>query len=181
MSEKKVIGRNVGIALGILCIILVAGIAGAVANYTMVVNNKDNIIQTKDSEIQTLTNQKNQLQTWLTGNITNLGSQITSLQNQLNTLKAPKLISALNSEDVHTGTWHLHVWGAVWNVGTDTAYNCRIHVVAYQDSTVRADTYIILGTISGEGWKWVDENPVYYVGGGALASWTLTLEWTTTP
>lgn len=41
MSQKKVIGRSVAIALGIACIILVAGIGGALAYYTMQINNKD--------------------------------------------------------------------------------------------------------------------------------------------
>lgn len=41
MSEKKVVGRSVAIALGIACILLIAGIGGAMAYYTMQVNNKD--------------------------------------------------------------------------------------------------------------------------------------------
>jgi hypothetical protein len=41
MSEKKMVGRNVAIALGIVCIILVAGIGGAMAYYTGQINNKN--------------------------------------------------------------------------------------------------------------------------------------------
>lgn len=40
MSEKKVVGRNVAIALGIICIILVVGLVGAVANYTSIISEK---------------------------------------------------------------------------------------------------------------------------------------------
>jgi hypothetical protein len=46
MSEKipppkKMVSRSVAVALGIVCIILVAGLGGAVAYYTIKINNKD--------------------------------------------------------------------------------------------------------------------------------------------
>jgi len=40
-SEKKVIGRNVAIALGIVCIILIVSLGGAMAYYTMTINEKN--------------------------------------------------------------------------------------------------------------------------------------------
>jgi len=270
MSEKKIVGRNVAIALGIIAIILLVGLVGAIANYTSIINGKDNTITTKDSQIQTLTNQKNQLQTWLDGNktllnqtqtwlngnltlINTLNAQITNLQDQIDSLnqtyldyisthshsdseyntlqsayndyiashshtnseydslqsdynnyvathhhtdseydalksdidalKAPKLIQVhLMSDDVrHVYPWdpdhHLHVYGYVCNVGTNTAYSSKIHVVAYQSGGVVAiDTYITLGTINGESWTSKDSS-IYY-SGSELVSWTLTLEWT---
>lgn len=200
MSEKKVVSRNVAIALGITCVIIAAGLVGAVANYMSIINKKDNIIATKDSQIQTLTSQKNQLQTWLNENLTlintlnaqitnmqnqisNLNSQITSLENQINALKAPKLTGVdLNGEDNRPflATPYLHVHGYICNMGTNTAYNSRIHVVAYQSGGVTAiDTYITLGIISGQSCKSIDSK-VYY-SGSALTSWSLPLEWTDTP
>lgn len=236
MSEKKVVSRNIAITLGIICIIFLVGLVGAVVNYTAMINSRDNTISTKDSQIQTLTNQKNQLQTcldgnmtllntiiaerdhlqvWLDGNITyynsligSLNSQITSLQNQIsslnsqvsslnaqiedlqdriaslqseiNTLEAPKLIKVnlrANDSRPWIGTPYLHVYGEICNVGTNTAYNCKLHVVAYQSGGVVAlNTYINLGTIYGESWKSVDSN-IYY-NGDALTSWTITPEWT---
>jgi chaperonin cofactor prefoldin len=222
MSEKRVVSRNVAIALGIIVVIVLAGLVGAAANYTSIINDKD-------SQIRTLTNQKNQLQTWLNGNktalsqiskilnqtrewldgnltyykslvnskdseianlqnqISNLNSQVNSLnaqiinlQNQINSLKAPKLIPIdLRAEDNRPWlrTPYLHVHGYVCNVGTNTAYNSKIHVVAYQSGGVEAiNTYINLGTMYGESWKSVDAN-IYY-SGSALTSWTLRLEWT---
>jgi len=119
--------------------------------------------------------------TWLNGNVTKYESQIASLQAQINALKAAKLILVnLQSEDVNrpwVGGSYLHVYGEVCNVGTNIAYNCRLHVVAYQSGGVIAiDTYIVLGVINGESWVTV-EAKIYYTG-SALTSWTITPEWT---
>jgi hypothetical protein len=82
--EKKVVSRTVAIALGVVCIILVAGLGGAIAYYTTTINGKDNTITT-------ITNQKNQLQTYLNGNETLLNqtqrwllSNITAYDNYVN-------------------------------------------------------------------------------------------------
>jgi len=66
MSEKKVVSRNVAIALGIIIIIVLVGLVGAMVNYTSIINNKDTTIQTKESQIQTLTNQKTNFKHGLT-------------------------------------------------------------------------------------------------------------------
>ncbi|MCJ7559931.1 hypothetical protein MUO79_04855 [Candidatus Bathyarchaeota archaeon] len=62
-SQKKVVGRTVAIALGMVCIVLVAGLVGAIAVYTPMVNNlesqtaeKDNTISSLNSQISALTN-----------------------------------------------------------------------------------------------------------------------------
>lgn len=84
MSEKKTVRRSVAIALGIVCIIFVAGIGGVMAYYTMQINNKDSAhndylathshansdyssLSTQNANLQ---NQNNQLQAWLDGNKT---------------------------------------------------------------------------------------------------------------
>lgn len=41
MSEKKVVRRSVAIALGIICIIFIAGLGGVMAYYSTVVNDKN--------------------------------------------------------------------------------------------------------------------------------------------
>ena len=93
MSEKKGVGRNVAIALGIICVILAVGLVGAVANYTLIISGKDNTITAKNSQIQTLTNQKTQLQVWLEGNLSQinaLNAQTKDLQNQVSSLNLQK-------------------------------------------------------------------------------------------
>ncbi len=41
MSEKKVVRRTVALALGVICIVLIAGLGGAMAYYAVTINNKD--------------------------------------------------------------------------------------------------------------------------------------------
>jgi cell division protein FtsB len=78
MKPKKMVGRNVAIALGIICIVLIALIAYFTVTSISAQNSYNN-----------LQNQNKQLQTWLDGNETLLNqTQInyTSLQNQMNNL-----------------------------------------------------------------------------------------------
>jgi len=251
MSETKprrVVGRGVAIGLGVICVLLLAGIGGAMAYYTMKINDRDTeiasinaqlaaitgnntnvnateLINQLNANITNLADEKNQLQACLDGNLTAYNSlqstytdyvnshshtnaeyqslqtqiaslqnevddlnsqiqsknaQIASLQNQLADLQAPKLIKVnLKSDDNRPwlGTPYLHVYGEICNVGTNTAYNCKLHVVAYQSGGVVAiDTYILLGSISGQSWVSVDGSPTY--SGGALTGWSVTPEWT---
>jgi hypothetical protein len=89
MSEKKVVGRTVAIALGIIAIILAVGLVGAVADYTSIINGKEN-------DVSTLTNQNGKLHTWLGANETLYDNYVANhhqtdsdyayLQNQINYL-----------------------------------------------------------------------------------------------
>jgi len=54
MSEKKMVRRSVVIALGLICIILVVGLVGAVAIYTPLINDKDSKISSQASQISSL-------------------------------------------------------------------------------------------------------------------------------
>ena len=61
MSEKKVVSRNVAIALTIACVIFAATLAGAILNYQSAIQaiteSKDDARATKNSQIQSLNNQ----------------------------------------------------------------------------------------------------------------------------
>jgi hypothetical protein len=186
MSEKKVVRRSVAIALGIICIILIAGLGGAMAYYTMIVNDKNT---TYDSYASNHTQTNSEFNTLNSsyydymGTHSHTDSEYDALQSNYDSVIAPKLIKVhLMSDDNRPwlGTPYLHVYGYVCNVGTNIAYSSKIHVVAYQGGGVVAiDTYITLGTIYGESWTSVDTN-VYY-SGSALTSWTITPQWTATP
>ena len=161
---------------------------GNVSSKNQQIVDLQNEIASKNQQIVDLSNQiasKNQqigdLQNEIASKnqqITNLQNQVANLQNQIDTLRAPKLIKIKVDEDTHDdrpliGAPYLHVQGIVCNVGTNTAYKCRLHVVAYQSGgAVAIDTYISLGTISGESWRTVDT--VVYYGGSALTSWSIT-------
>ena len=53
-KPRKVVGRSVAIALGIICILLIAGLGGAMAYYTMTIHNKENEINSANNTINQL-------------------------------------------------------------------------------------------------------------------------------
>jgi hypothetical protein len=79
MSEKERVRRSAAIAIGIICIILVACLVGAFAYYMPLINDKNNTISSSNSQITALQNQI------LSDNFTinSLNSQIADLENQL--------------------------------------------------------------------------------------------------
>jgi len=176
MSEKKMVRRSVAIALGIICILLVVGLAGAVAIYMPMINDKDTKISSQASQISSLQAQNNQLQTWLDGNASqnaNLQGQADSLQNQVNSLEAPKLIEVnLTADDNRPPPpqqTYLHVYGYVCNVGNDTAYNATLYVEAFHGAVLTLNTTISLGTINGGSYTSVNSQVVYP--GFPLTAW----------
>jgi cell division protein FtsB len=97
MSEpkpKKMVSRNVAVALGIICIVLVAFIAYFTVTGISAQNSYNN-----------LKNQNNQLQTWLDGNETLLNqtqANNTNLQNQMNNLT--DILNLSESTTLYNGT-----------------------------------------------------------------------------
>jgi Tfp pilus assembly protein PilN len=137
-------------------------------------------LQKQLNDLQSQLTQKNADINSLNSQISSLTSQINSLNSQLDSLKAANVVEVnLKSDDSRPflGTPNLHVYGELCNVGTNTANNVKLHVVAYQSGGVVAiDTYILVGSMNGESWTSVDGAPTY--GGGSLTSWTITPEWT---
>jgi uncharacterized coiled-coil protein SlyX len=91
MSEKRVVGRNVAIALGIICIVLVVGLIGAVTNYTSIMRTKDDTIASLNSQITDKDNTISSLNLQIASKdsqISSLNSQIVDLQNQINNLNS---------------------------------------------------------------------------------------------
>ena len=137
-------------------------------------------LQNQINDLQSQLSQKNANINSLNSQITSLNSQINSLNSQLDSLKGAKVVKVnLKADDSRPflGTPNLHVYGELCNVGIDTAYNVKLHVVAYQSGGVVAiDTYIVVGSMNGESWTSVNGAPTY--GGDSLTSWTITPEWT---
>jgi len=202
MSERKMVSRSVVVALGIICIILIACLGGAMAYYTLAIGDRDNTITSKNNQIYSLNsnvtnlqNQNKQLQTWLNGNetllnqtetwldgnITYYNSQITNLQNQLKTFQRPILgFSNLTAEDNRTNPNNpfLQVQGAIHNFGINGTL-ASLYVKAYHnDGSVALETERIQLSdfLDIDGQSSINVNLSYYYNGSALASWTIVAE-----
>jgi len=111
--------------------------------------------------------------------IGNLTAKINNMTGQIDALEASKLIQVnLNVEDVRPlpAESYLHISGEIVNVGTNPAYNSKLHVVAYQGLVLAIDTHIQLGTINGQSWITVDSNIPY--SGSPIDIYTVVAKWT---
>lgn len=154
-KPKKMVSRNVAIALGIISIVLLIGLVGAILNYTSIISGKDNDISTKDSQIQTLTNQKNQTQIWLEGNKTLLNQTQTWLQGNnsianltKSTIWADSNVSVQASSEItknYTANYAGYISVQVGNLSTTGNFYVR---VTYSSHGVNYDNQIYVG-ISG--------------------------------
>lgn len=79
-GSKKIFGKTMVITLGVICIILAAGLVGAIAVYMPMVSTLESQIAEKDNTIVSLNSQVSSL----TLQVSSLGSQILSLQDSLN-------------------------------------------------------------------------------------------------
>lgn len=121
----------------------------------------------------------------LESQVSSLNYQINDLNNELDALKSPKLVNVgLGAHDNRENTSEpfLQIEGSVFNVGRETAYNCKLRVVAYQGDV---QSIFVLDADSGtiEGLASVTFNTkVYYSGGPmSMSLLTMTPEWTDTP
>lgn len=131
-----------------------------------------------EGQAASLSNQTNNLQSEnskLLGEKSNLQSQLSLLSQE----KVPaRLVTRVGGSDMrynYSGQQiRFCVTGEVWNVGTEAAVNCSLHVILYQGVIVAQDTYIELGTIEGGSFTQVFRN-IYYTG-DALTKYTITAE-----
>ncbi len=150
-------------------------------------NNQTNSLQNKktdfEAQIVNLENQaadlSNQANSFQNENAA-LQSENAAIQNQISQIGTPKIVTRLGATDVRSTPAAGHPWsgvirfyisGEVWNLGTGTAKDCRLHVTLYQGNTVANDTYVELGTINAGSYTDVAAN-IYYTG-EALTNWTI--------
>ncbi|MEM2848849.1 MAG: hypothetical protein QXI36_01065 [Candidatus Bathyarchaeia archaeon] len=185
--------KGLTVLLTVLCVVLLIGLTATVVNYNSALREKDEAIASLNSRLS-------DVEEWLRENVTYYEEELSSLREELNAreaevellkarvaslesrleaFKGGKLVMVnLKGEDTRPllGNPYLRVYGAVCNVGFETAYNCRLRVYAYQTGGVVAvDTYVILGDVEAGTWKNVDVK-IYYTG-GSLVNWTITPEW----
>jgi cell division protein FtsB len=184
-KNENMVNKNVAIALGIIVMVLFTGIIVVFAYYSAAVAQRDSIIATKDQEILSLQNEVNDLEehvTDLQDQVEAQQNQILSLQNQLVSTAARVINVGLGArDDRSTSQPFLYVSGYVCNIGSETAYNVRLHVTAYQGSDQVINDYYNIGTIAKEDSRSIEAK--FYYSGSALTanSWTMTPEWTNAP
>jgi hypothetical protein len=201
-KSKKVVGRDVAIALGIICILLIAGLGGAFAYYTMVIYSKENelasannTISQLNNNITNLQNQDKQLQTWLDGNETLLNqtqAKNTNLQNQIDSLNSNVTNLQNQVNNFHIGsTENSTIWVNNENLHENSSSDLIIFVfadvpsagyVSIRVSSNNNSTYVGLGTPSISPTNSTDINfPTYYqlsVGfGGTVVFPVLPTSW----
>ena len=205
MTEKTVIGGKVAIALGIICIVFVAGLGATIAGYTSIISNKDKANQNYVSTHSHDNTEFNALDASLNDYVethSHTDSQYDAyVASHSHTdhefdsaVTAPKLVTVdLTTEDDWSTLPYVsstfRVYGYVANAGSNTAYNPKIHVVAYKLPDVKAiDAYATLTTIDGgstiatiDGGSWTTFSSTLVYSGGPLFNWTITPQWTTTP
>jgi hypothetical protein len=146
MSEKKMVRRSVAVALGIICILLIAFIAYfSIAGISA--QNSYNNLQSEIDQLQTwLDGNKtllNQTQIWLDGNITNHETQISTLNERITQLQT-------------------------WLTGNITAYNDYVNGHHHTD-----EDYYNFYTIAiiGREAVWAENQTVSEPAGGLGIAW----------
>jgi hypothetical protein len=152
----KTVSRKVAIALAVLCIITIVALNFSVITYYTEMNSKNN-------EIQTLNNQ-----------IVNLQTQVAN-----GTLPTAKLITVGmqyidNRTDISAP--FLEVSGYVCNVGTITANDCVLHVLATRtDGSTGIDSSANIESLQAGNYTKIDIQFPYH--GTSLTTFSSNLEW----
>jgi Na+-transporting NADH:ubiquinone oxidoreductase subunit NqrC len=186
-KNENMVNKNVVIALGIIVMVLFSGIIVVFAYYSTAVTQRDNIIAMKEQEVLSLQNEVTDLEEQLTDlqdEVEAQQNQILSLQNQLGSTAASVINVGLGARDDRSNPSDpfLYVSGYVCNIGTESAYNVRLHVTAYRGSVEVINSYYEVADSLGR----LDSRHVearFYYSGPELTynSWTMTPECTSTP
>ncbi len=172
-------------ALGAVCVILLLVITGVVMNYNSIIGEKDRVYDNYATAHSHANSDYDALnasyQNYVAAHSHN-DSEYDDLYNSYDALKVPRIIRAWNAEDKRplNGTSYLFLYGYACNVGTNTAFNCRLHVSAWQSAVVAIDTYVDLGAIAGESRSTYVNSSFAYVGSN-LTYWVVTPLWTAAP
>jgi uncharacterized coiled-coil protein SlyX len=163
-KPKKRVRRSFAVALGIICILLIAGLGGAMAYYVMTINDKDNQINSAKNTINqlnaTIADQNNTISSLnsqisqLSANVSNLQNQVTSLNSTISLLTsnltsvAPYIHSQLlqNSPTNITANSRVGDWILNWTPTTDIRI-IRIQIwMGNPDNVVwEGDTFVTIG------------------------------------
>jgi hypothetical protein len=101
--EKKVVSRTSAIALGVIVVILAAGLVGAITNYTSIIDGKDSAIASKDAAIASKDAEiaaKNSQIADFQDEISSLNSEIADLQDMASNLNDTLFQAPITREHV---------------------------------------------------------------------------------
>ncbi len=91
-------------------------------------------------------------------------NQVKDLTTKIEEYETPRLATSLNVENKEV---YLQITGEVWNLGHETAYYCKLHVILYEGDNVAKEEYVHLGDnvgmIAEQRYDRVDAK-VYYEG-----------------
>lgn len=157
--RKIIISRTVTLALGLICIVLLAGLVGAIAIYAPMVTNLESQITERDNTISSLNSQVSILQDSLNQSNSDIAAkdaQITALNYQISTfynyliLNASRLL--IYNQTVYqaagantTGNYTLDFAGYII-VNVQSSSNTTYAGLAYSSFGVNYNNSIIVGT-----------------------------------
>jgi hypothetical protein len=163
-SQKKVVGRTVAIALGLVCIVLLAGLGGAIVVYTPMINNlesqtaeKDNTISSLNNTISSLNRQISVLQNTLNQNNSDTSAEIAALNAQISSLTNMLYLNAsgvlvYNQAMTQDAGAYTTIWNDILNiagyvtVAVQSSSNTTYVAVAYSTLGVYYNNNVTVGT-----------------------------------
>jgi rhodanese-related sulfurtransferase len=117
-KPEKAVGKNVAI-IGVICILLIASLGGAIAYYTMTINSKDNELNSLSSEISELNSTLSQLNSTLD----QFNATITEQINTINSLNAELQMARDGDVSAQTAYEIVNSGVLVVDVRTPSEYN----------------------------------------------------------
>jgi len=170
-KPKRMIGRNVAIALGLVCIILAVGLIGVFAYYAPTINDKNNMISSLDAQISKLNSNVTDLQKQITSDntaINSLTSDLTYLQDELKTVldNSSSLEDMIMSDPSAWANSTVLVKGVIHAIPYPIApydippYDYELSLngynigVSWQSSVYSEENVTVLGVVTGGHSKW---------------------------
>jgi len=175
-KEAKVSKKGTAIALGIVCVILVACLAGVTVAYTFLINEKNRTISSLDTQIFELNSNATNLRKQIASDdstINSLTSNVTNLQGQLNSILSESTIPLsiitsdpsawLNRTVVVEGAISSFLppgfWWPPWNYELNSS-GTKIGV-SWNGTFLNGENVTVLGVVTGGRWNEVLANGTF--------------------
>ena len=168
MSGMKIFRKGIVIGLGIICVILVACLAGVMVAYTFVINDKNKTISSMGTQISELNSDVTSLRKQIASDnstINSLTSDVADLQGQLNGIlgESTSVLNIIVSDPsawvnrtvVVEGTIGSFLtpgfWWPPWNY--ELSSNGTTIGVSWQGTSYNGENVTVLGVVTGGQWS----------------------------